>query len=400
MPLIERPAQGAICQPYLVVSHTKTYGGAIYTWDHHHMAMRFAYDGRPQYLRHLVDNLVRYQEASGFTPTCLHPDVGPRNSFAGFHAQPFLAQSAALYVGLSGDDDWARSHYEPLRRYLAYYETHLGAGDLFRWALPYHSGIDNDAATAFLPAGRVVSADLPSWIYLEYRAMARLSRQIGRGDDDASYRHKAARLRAAINRLLWNEQLGTYTALDLVTGRPHYHLANGSAGEAAEGYHAFQSASNLIPLYAGVAEPEPARRAIEGFVLSEHHFLSSWGIRSLSKSSEFYNNAVFGNPPRFEPAARMTNSNWQGPVWILLSYFLFHAMRRYGYPRAAEDLAQRTWRVLAGGLQLTGAFSENYDAETGRPLYAQGFASWNILADVLVETPGKFGSVMEWLWAD
>ncbi len=70
---------------------------------------------------------------------------------------------------------------------------------------------------------------------------------------------------------------------------------------------------------------------IERYVLSADHFLSAFGIRSLSRSSEYYNNAIWGNPPRYGPHDRLTNSNWQGPVWVPLCCFVAHAPAHYGY---------------------------------------------------------------------
>ena len=39
--------------------------------------------------------------------------------------------------------------------------------------------------------------------------------------------------------------------------------------------------------------------------------------------------------------------------------------------------------MLASSLAKIGMFTENYNAETGEPLYAPGYASWNILADMM-----------------
>ena len=48
-------------------------------------------------------------------------------------------------------------------------------------------------------------------------------------------------------------------------------------------------------------------------------------------------------------------------------------------------LADRTIKVLALSLETVGSFAENFDGDTGAPLYARHFASWNILADRMHE---------------
>ena len=242
-------------------------------------------------------------------------------------------------------------------------------------------GFDNDVVSFFQP-DTVISCDLSSWITLEYKAAANLARRLDRSSEQAGYAEAAAALRDRIEHVLWCDEVSSYAAYNLCTGLHQFSFAEEGLDESV-GKYTYQTCSNLIPLYARIASPDRAKTMIERYVLSEDHFLSPFGIRSLSRSSEFYNNAIWGNPPRFGYHGRPTNSNWQGPVWIPLCYFMFHALRYYGYAREAEDLANRTLRVLARSIEKRGSFFENYHAETGQPLYAKGFVSWNVLADVM-----------------
>lgn len=152
------------------------------------------------------------------------------------------------------------------------------------------------------------------------------------------------------------------------------------------GRHALQTCSNLLPLYARVAPRDRARAMIERYVLHPDHFWSAYGIRSLSRSSEYYNNARWGNPTRFGDHRRLTNSNWQGPVWFPLCYFMVQALGHYGFPTEARLLADRIVATLANSIRVQGSLAENFDAETGAPLYCTNFASWNLLADTLHES--------------
>ena len=244
-------------------------------------------------------------------------------------------------------------------------------------------GFDNDAATAFGRSREIVSADLPSWLMLEYQAIATLAGLLDRVEDQHVFLERADALSQRINNLLWNEHMESYSAWHLTNGRHHFGCLEGGQGL---GEYAFQSCSNLIPLYVGIASQEQGEAMIRRYVLNPDHFWSPWGIRSLSKASEFYNNAKWGNPPRFGYPERFTNSNWQGPVWIPICYFVFHALLRYGFCEEARILADNTVRLLADSLNRIGSFTENYHAETGEPLYATEFASWNLLADTMHTT--------------
>jgi putative isomerase len=248
---------------------------------------------------------------------------------------------------------------------------------------PFTSGFDNDIVVALFFPGSFVPADINAWMYLEYRSAARLAERLGHAEERAGFLEKAAALKRAANALLWHAQKESFAAYSLCEGRHIFGyevpLVGGKLGE-----YAFQTVSNLVPLYTGLADEDKARAMIRRYVLSAEHFLSPFGIRTLSKASEFYNNARWGNPSRFSPPGQITASNWQGPVWIPICYFMFHALRRHGFAAEALDLAGRTLRVLAEGLDRIGCFTENYHGETGEPLYARDFAAWNILADVMI----------------
>ncbi|MFH0964586.1 MAG: trehalase family glycosidase [Planctomycetota bacterium] len=391
IPLIEHPPSGQLPHPYLTPGYGRQYGDRIFCWDNHHMSMRLAIGGRPEHLRHSIDNLLHHQCGDGYVPNVVTRDDGPLCIGPGFHALPFLMQGALMYVKQSSDVSWLRQVFGKLAGYLAYFETDLRAPHgLFRWKMAYMSGIDNDAATTFFLPDAIIPVDINAWVYMEYLAASKLARLLDRREEASGFETKAQALRKAVNEILWLDEESSYAAYNLCEGRNVFHCEHKYA--AGAGRFAFQSCSNLIPLYARMANEDQARRMLKGYVLDERHFLSRYGIRSLSRSSDYYNNAVLANPPRFGGHFWLTCSNWQGPVWTPLCYFMFNALLHYGLRNEAEDLADRTLRVLAGALETRGSFSENFHAETGEPLYSEKVASWNILADTMHRqlTEGKW----------
>lgn len=386
---LERPADSVFPFPYLVVSGAN-YGSNLFVWDHYHSALRFAFGGRAEYCRYLCDNVLHYQEPDGFTPNCILAGRGSRGSSSRFHAQPYLARAAWAFLQITGDRVWAESVLQKLQAYLDYYDgNHLTACGLHVWAEPFHSGIDNDVVTTFHLPGVVVPCDLSSLLVLEHQALAALKTALGDATSDTS-QVRAGELAETIRRTLWCEEAETFAAFNLQSGR-HVLALPGWAKGQPWGEFAFQSCSNLLPLYAGIADRSMAERMIKNYVLSPEHFWSDWGIRSLSKSSGYYNNAIWGNPPRFGDHRRMTNSSWQGPVWIPLCFFVHRALKRYGFPFEATELETNVQRVLSRSLEAVGSFAENFCAETGAPLYAREFGAWNLLGDILPqELPFEF----------
>lgn len=383
LPQVERPPEGKILFPWLSVSCGMHYGSTIFTWDYHHAAMRFAIAGRPEYLRYLVDNLMVYQQPDGNTPNVVHVETGPRFLDMPFHAQPFLFQSAFLYVSQTGDTAWGESVFEKLVKYLKYYDKgYTGAFGLKRWRVGWMGGLDNDVVTAFLPPDTIASCDVNAWYYIELLAAAKLAKLLERSEETSMFARSSKVHREIVNDKLWYDEMKSYSAFSLCDGAPHFSLSFDNV-PAEIGKFAFQSCSNLIPLYARMADAGAASEMIKTYVINEKHFWSPHGIRSLSAASEYYNNAVFGNPSRFGDHRRMEESNWQGPVWVPNNYFTFQALRHYGFTKEAGILADRTVDVLANCLKTQGSFSENFNSETGKPLYATHFASWNLLADTM-----------------
>jgi glycogen debranching enzyme len=386
LPLIQQPAKGWIPHPWLSVSYGEHYSTYLFTWDHHHAALRHAIAGKPQYLRYLADNLTHYQRSDGYTPSMVGADHGPRMLQPVYHAQPFLFQGALAYLKTTGDTLWAQSIYPKLAKYLEFFFSENKAPmGLLRYRVGWYGGIDNDVAHTFFPPDSTISCDLSCLVILECRAALQMAKKLGHKPDAQAWDTRAKALAKAVNNHLWVDEEDSYAPYNLLEGSASLRLAGiGLSGEI--GRYAFQTSTNLIPLYAGIAPKERADRMITRYLLNPDHFWSSVGIRSLSAKSEYYNNARWGNPTRFGDHRRMTNSNWQGPVWFPTCYFMCQALWHYGYIKDAHTLAQRITTAMAKGIQATGSMAENYHGDTGKPLYCKKFASWNILADTLSQS--------------
>ncbi len=383
MPKIEQPPKGKILYPWLSVTYGAFYASAIYTWDFHHAAMRFAIGGKPEYLRFFVDNLLAYQQSDGHTPHVVNVDRGPRFLDVPSHAQPFLFQAAFIYVNQTGDTAWGNSVFDKLTKYVDFFDkTYSTAYGLLRWRTNWLGGLDNDVATVFLPPDSVASCDISGWVHIELLAAEKLAKRLERAPEAEAFARRARNHRQIVNDKLWYGDVNSYSAYNLSEGRPLFRYTFDVLPPGV-GEFAFQTGTNLIPLYARMANAEAAQAMIKTYVVSEKHFWSPYGIRTLSRASEYFNNAVWGNPSRFGDYRRMTESNWQGPVWIPLNYFTFHALRHYGFTAEARTLADRSVDVLANSLKVLGSFSENFDSETGEPLYASCYTSWNLLGDTM-----------------
>jgi hypothetical protein len=78
-------------------------------------------------------------------------------------------------------------------------------------------------------------------------------------------------------------------------------------------------------------------------------------------------------------------SNWQGPIWPHANWMVMHGLIHYGYPEAAVEVAERVTRLCLEDLARNGMMHENYHADTGAPLAAPNFISWNLLVAQMME---------------
>jgi putative isomerase len=73
-------------------------------------------------------------------------------------------------------------------------------------------------------------------------------------------------------------------------------------------------------------------------------------------------------------------SPWLGPIWGIANYLTFRGFVRYGFDDVAQDLAEKTVRLLGRDLERFGALHECYQPDNGEPIMNRGFQSWNLLA--------------------
>ena len=140
--------------------------------------------------------------------------------------KPFLAQGACLASRFLGDYTWIAPHYERMALIAGYRERHLWdvARGLALWHDAMESSADNNVAFPQAvpgepaPVDRVAGADLNTFVYREYVAMAGIASALGYRADATRYAKHAEAVRTAINTHLWSETDASYYNLDVVSG--------------------------------------------------------------------------------------------------------------------------------------------------------------------------------------
>jgi len=348
---VRRPAKGCLQHEYLVP------GGPYeeqWDWDAFFMATALINENpHDAYLmKNWALNYLENADDNGKVPGCITPaGADPRLH----QMKPLIAQGCLTAFTHLNTTDWLAPHWDKLQAVVNYRYEHLWNHDyeLPVWFDSMESGADNNVASLDYPDKSVLSTDVAAFSALEYRALATLAEALG---DDA-VQTRASRIATTIvenvEKYLWDEEDGMYYNRFTLNGELIKRI----------------SYSTFMLFWANIAQPERAKRAIENYLLNDDHMRCEFGFRTLSKQDEAYNNINMIKP----------HSNWQGPVWPLANYLYMEGLLNYGFKEEAIDVAVKSARLVLADIEKTQGMHENYDAETGLPLAAPNFISWNIL---------------------
>lgn len=349
---VKRRAKGALKYDYLVPAGPYE---EQWDWDAFFIGMSLLSElpSEAVYLRNWALNYLKYTNAkTGFTPGLVTPKGRDMRLH---HIKPFLAQGIYFASKNFNSFDWIKPHFAKLEKAITYRErtSWKKEYDLGCWYDSMESGADNNVAALEYPNRSVIAADLNAFLYREYKAMSKIARALGKTARAKHWAKRSAQLKRNINKHLWDAKDKTYYNIDTKTGE----------------FIRCHTYSNIIPLWAGLASPKDGKSQIKRYVVNPKEMWAKWGIRTLTKTDPRYNNRNIIKP----------HSNWQGPVWPIANYLYLHALLNYGFTKQAKELADKIMTICLRDIKTSGGMHENYHADTGKPLAAPNFVSWNLL---------------------
>ena len=360
---VKRRATGALGHDYLVPAGPYC---EQWDWDAFFIGMSLANDipSEAIYLKNWALNYLEYaNKKNGFTPGLITPKGTDKRLN---HMKPFLAQGMFFASRFLNDFSWIEPHITTLEKIVTFRERngwHAQYG-LAAWTDSMESGADNNVAALDYPRFSVLAADLNALLYREYIAMSLIAKKLRKEKTARVFRQRAVTIKRNILRWLWSPTAQSFFNRDTATGELIQR-------------HTY---SNILPLWAGIAPRTQGRIMVKRYWLNANKMWSRFGLRTLAKDDPEYNNKNIIKP----------YSNWQGPVWPIANFLSMHALLNYGFQKEAAQIAERVMKLCWLDLQKSGGMHENYDAETGKPLAAPNFVSWNLLvANMLEQTKKK-----------
>jgi len=327
--------------------------GQFYDWDLYFENLYLSYYGISDFCFSNFKVFLSTEQPDGF----ITRSFGPKPYGLKQHFKPFLAQIAVLGSQQNENNyKWLRgAYYEGLKKYLerwfAYDKDNNG---LPTWDSADASGMDNQVRRAGEKHTYICEGtDLACYLYRELNSMALIAGKLGKTEDEKNFLHHAAKLAKAVNDILWDEKDG------------FYYDRNEKTGEAIR----VKSVVGFLPMWAGIATPERAKRLVKEHLTNPKEFWLQYPIATYAATE-----------PDFYQGRKGKECNWQGTCWIPTNYMVMHGLLRYGYKDLARDLANRTFAMA---LEKNSTTREFYDSDTGKGNGMNPFWGWSSLAYVM-----------------
>ena len=391
-PQLLRPAEGLLQHPSIAPSLPgKQYSTELWDWDTLWTSTALYSFARihkdPQFHAKLNDhvqgsllNFLDHQGPDGrltimmsgknvdvFKCLAPGPTPNPRNQ-----AKPVFGQLALLAANEKGDVSWLAADFDKLLHFYASWTTNNQTPTgLFVWGDDVAIGDDNDPTTFGRPDFSSANLLLNCLFYADLQAAAELAKRLNRPTDQAALTQQATNLGAAILKSCWDPRDKFFYTVDVQCIDQRMKVYGHAQGMKMT-WNCLplkvQMFTGFLPLWCNLATPEQATQLIHANYLADDRLRANSGVRSLSNLEPMYAMDFSSNP-----------SNWLGPVWIIVNYFVWKALSNYGFTAAANDLADKTIALLAKDLDTNAALNEYYHPDTGAALSHKGFMDWNML---------------------
>lgn len=329
----------------------------IWSWDSwKHAAANALYN--PEEAKNEVRCLFDYQAENGMIPDFVSRNkdrINWRDT-----KPPLAAWAVKCIYDATGDKAFVAEMFDKLYKYHQWWYTHrdhdkngiceYGSTDGTLLAACWESGMDNgvrfdDAVMLKNDPEDAWSMNqenicLNSFLYAEKAFLADMADLLDKKDLASQLRKDADALKTHIQTKMFDEETGFFYDTRLETGE----------------FIKVMGAECWLPLWAGVATPEQARKVLD----------------KMLDPKKFNSRVPLGTLDISHPRLRPTRGYWRGPVWIDQVYFGVTGLRNYGFNEEADMFVSK-YIDNAQGLLTDGPIHENYNPLTGETLNCPNF---------------------------
>jgi putative isomerase len=294
-------------------------------------------------------------------------------------AKPVFGQIGLLAANELGDVTWLAPHFDKLLHfYASWTRGNRSPVGLLVWGDDVAIGDDNDPTTFGRPFFSSANLLLNCLYYEDLKSAAQLALRLNRQQDEHLLYVQAHELGTQIQKYCWDVRDSFYYTVDVQCVDRRAELIPDVTRGMDMSWKCLplkvQMFTGFLPMWCGLATPKQAQDMVQANYLRDQRFHGNWGVRSLSCYEPMYSMEFSSNP-----------SNWLGPIWIIVNYFVWKGLKDYGFQQEAAELADETLQLLFADLASSGSLNEYYHPDTGAPLSHAGFMDWNLLVLEMIE---------------
>jgi putative isomerase len=346
------PVGGRVLSPVSRIWNQNWGGYVVFDWDTFFAATMASLGSRDLAYANALE-VLNEVTPDGFVPNFAR--AGGWKSWD--RSEPPVGAVTILGLHRRFHDRWLlRDSYDRLLRWNRWWPERRSVGDYLVWGsntgpspinpddlspgtlqgAKYESGLDNspmyDGAGFDGGLMRLADVGLISLYIADCDALADIAGELGRPQDMAELRARAARFRRGL-ATLWDPATHIYRNKDLRTGQLSQRL----------------SPTNFYPLLAHAPPPAEADRMIRDHLLNPAEF---WGDRVVP--------AIARNDPAFKD-----QDYWRGRIWGPMNYLLWQGLGRYDTSLARfarQQLGARSLALFMEEWRAKRHVHENYSA--------------------------------------
>ncbi len=282
-----------------------------------------------------IDAVLSQIRPDGFMPHMMNPTDSSDVT------QPqVLAWGVWELYKKTGDKDYLKKHADTLERYLTWDNENRdkNGNGLLEWLTEPDDILckcgesGQDDSPRFDADFDMDAIDFSTFASQDAAYLSKIFAELDDSDRAGKWRKISEKYKDKINALLWDEEDGVY----------YDRLFNGQ-------FSKILTPSSFFPMMAGIATEEQAKKMVK-VLTDEKRLWTKAPIPTVSKTH-----------PAYAP------SMWRGGVWLNLNYFVLIGLKKYGYEVLADELREKTLKMVKKWYHKYGTIFEFYDPENKIP---------------------------------
>jgi len=279
----------------------------------------------------LILALFDVQDANGFIPHC-----STVNDHSAITQPPVIAWGAYEVYKNSKNKSFLKYVFDSNKKFLLWCKENrkLTDRELYTWNTQSdvncrcdESGMDN--SPRFDIKKRLFAIDFSCFMANETRYMKKIAEELNLKEDAKLFEDWNSSIKHNINELLWCKKDNFY--YDYIIDE--------------EKLSRVKAVSSFLPLFSGVCDNKKAK-FLYNELKNPKTFYTQFLIPSISKDDKSFGTDM-----------------WRGPVWINYNYMISLGLKEYGYAEFANEIIEKTIKVIDYWYNKKGTIFEFYDCD-------------------------------------